>query len=369
VRGNDEIRTTKYESKEDKVLDNLKRMEKIDKSNMRKLLLEFPFQCKEAVKLGKDLVIPKEFSQEITKVMVCGLGGSAIGGDILKTLLSEKLELPIWVNRSYTLPSVVDKKTLVFIVSYSGNTEETLSAYKEAIKRGIMVISISSGGELRQLSKKDKIPCLVVPSGMPPRTTVGYLFISMLKILERLRGIKGGDYDELFGVLSEIRDRFAPNVPLSKNLAKSLSQELAGKIPLIYGVEGLTDIVAHRLKTQFNENSKILAFWNVFPELNHNEIVPWEGEGKVDLGQFYAIFIRDKAEGKRIKKRIEVTQSIIKEKTKYTEIWTQGKNYLTRILSAIYIGDWLSFYLAILQGVDPTPVKMIDLLKKELGKV
>ena len=351
------------------MLDNLERMEKIDKSKMRELLLEFPLQCQKAVKLGEDLAIPEGFSQEVTKVVVCGLGGSAIGGDILKTLLSEKLELPIWVNRSYTLPRMVDKKTLVFIVSYSGNTEETLSAYKETIKRESLAISICSGGKLRELSKKDKIPCLVVPPGMPPRTTVGYLFISMLKILERLRGIDEGDYDELFRVLSEIRDRFAPEAPLSKNSAKSLSQELAGKIPLIYGVEGLTDVAAHRLKTQFNENSKILAFWDVFPELNHNEIVPWEDEGKTDFGQFYPIFIRDKEEGKRIKKRIEITQSIMREKTKYTEIWTEGKNPLTRVLSAIYIGDWLSFYLAILQGVDPTPVKMIDLLKKELEKV
>jgi len=346
------------------VLNSLERMEKIDKSKMRKILLDFPLQCQKAVKLGKNLTIPEKFFQEMTKVVVCGLGGSAIGGDILKTLLSEKLELPIWVNRSYTLPRMVDKKTLVFIVSYSGNTEETLSAYKETIKRESLAISICSGGKLRELSKKDKIPCLVVPPGMPPRTTVGYLFISMLKILERLRGIDEGDYDELFRVLSEIRDRFAPNVPLSKNSVKSLSQELIGKIPLIYGVEGLTDVAAHRLKTQFNENSKILAFWNVFPELNHNEIVPLGGEGEIDLGQFYPIFIRDKEEGKRIKKRIEVTQSIIKEKAKYTEIWTQGKNPLTRILSAIYIGDWLSFYLAILQGIDPTPVKAIDLLKK-----
>ncbi len=350
------------------MLDNLERMEKIDKSNMRKLLLEFPLQCQKAVQLGENLAIPEKFFQKSGQIVVCGMGGSAIGGDILKTLLSEKLELPIWVNRSYTLLPLMNKKTLVFIISYAGNTEETLNAYKEAIKRESLIISICSGGKLRQLSKKDKIPCLLVPSGMPPRTTVGYLFISMLKILERLRGIEGGDYDELFGVLSELRDRFAPNVPLSKNLAKSLSQELRGKIPLIYGVEGLTDIVAHRLKTQFNENSKILAFWNVFPELNHNEIVPWEGEGKVDLGQFYAIFIRDKAEGKRIKKRIEVTQSIIKEKAKCTEIWTEGKNPLTRILSAVYTGDWLSFYLAILQEIDPTPVRMIDVLKRELGK-
>jgi glucose/mannose-6-phosphate isomerase len=192
----------------------------------------------------------------------------------------------------------------------------------------------------------------------------------MLKVLERLKWVEPQNYDELLQVLHDVRKRCHPKVPLSKNPAKSLAQELLGKIPLVYGVEGKTDVVAHRLKTQFNENSKILAFWDVFPELNHNEIVGWGEEGKIDLKRFYPIFIRDHGEGEKIKKRIEVTQSIIKKrKVKWTEIWTEGKNRLTRVLSAIYMGDWVSFYLAIAEEVDPTPVKMIDFLKKELSKV
>lgn len=354
------------------VLDNQKRIEEIDQRNMRKLLVEFPSQCEEAIQLGKESVIPEELFQKIEQIVICGLGGSAIGGDVLKALFGHKLEIPILVSRSYTLPQLVNRRTLTFIISYSGNTEETLSAYREAIEREIPLISICSGGKLKELSKKDKIPCLLVPSGMPPRTTLGYLLIPILQILERLRLIaaKNQDYDELLKTLNNIRNKYAPEVPLDKNPAKILSEKLLGKIPLIYGVEGKTDVVAHRFKTQFNENSKVFAFWDVFPELNHNEIVAWGKEGRVNLEQFYPLFIRDAEEGKRIKKRIEVTQSIIRErKIEWEEIWTEGKNPLTRVLSAIYKGDWLSFYLAIIQGVDPTPVKMIDLLKRELGKV
>lgn len=351
------------------MLDNPKEIAKRDQSNMRKLLLQFPSQCQKAIQLAEKFTIPEELFQKSDKIVVSGLGGSAIGGDILKTLLKQSLEIPILVNRSYTLPATVNKKTLIFIISYSGNTEETLTTYKEAMARKSRLISICGGGKLKELSEKDRVPCLLVPTGMPPRTTIGYLFIPLLKILERLKwaNIDSQDYDELIKVLNDIRDRYGPKVPLSENPAKALSQKLLGKIPLIYGVEGKTDVVAHRLKTQFNENSKIIAFWDAFPELSHNEIVAWGKEGKVDFQQFYSLFIRDVEEGERIKKRIEITQSIITErKVGWEEIWTEGKDHLARVFSAIYKADWLSFYLAILQGIDPTPVKMIDLLKKEL---
>ncbi len=349
--------------------DDLQKLEKTDRSKMWKLLFDFPLQCGQAMRLADILPLFPQTPRQLNKILVCGLGGSAIGGDILKTLLLQKLKIPILINRNYGLPRLVDEETLVFAVSYSGNTEETLSAYEECKKRKSFLISICSGGELRDLSKQDEVPCLTVPLGMPPRTTVGYLSIPMLRILERLKWIEPQNYDELLQVLGKIRKACHPEVPLSKNPAKSLAQELLGKIPLVYGVEGKTDVVAHRLKTQLNENSKVLAFWNVFPELNHNEIVGWGEEGKIDLKRFHPIFIRDHSEGEKIKKRIEVTQSIIKrKKLKWAEIWTEGKNKLTRVLSAIYMGDWVSFYLALAQEVDPTPVKMIDFLKEELSK-
>jgi len=351
-------------------LDDLEKIKGIDKSNMRGLLFEFPFQCQEAVKLGENLVVSQKLFQNNDKLIICGLGGSAIGGDILKTLLHHQIKVPIFVNRNYHLPRLADEKTLIFIVSYSGNTEETIFSYKEAKRRNSAIISISSGGKLKELSEEDGIPSVIVPSGMPPRTALGYLFIPILRVLERAGWVKEQDYGELSRILQGIRDKCSPNVPVAANIAKTIASELVGRIPLIYGVDGKTDVVAHRLKTQFNENSKIIAFWDVFPELNHNEIVPWGGEGKVDLRKFYPVFIRDKGEEERIRKRIEITQSIIKERqAKWREIWTEGENLLTRILSAIYIGDWISFYLAIIEEVDPTPVKAIGFLKRELSRL
>ncbi|MFQ6067009.1 MAG: bifunctional phosphoglucose/phosphomannose isomerase [bacterium] len=348
--------------------DDRKSLEKIDRGKMWKLLFDFPLQCRRATRLADNL--PLSPPPKLKNTVVCGLGGSAIGGDILKTLLFQKLKIPILINRTYDLPRLVDEETLVFAVSYSGNTEETISAYEECKKRRSFLISICSGGKLKDLSKQDEVPCIIVPSGMPPRTTVGYLSLPMLRILERLKWIEPQNYDELLRVLGKVRERCHPEVPLSKNPAKFLAQELLGKIPLAYGVEGKTDVIAHRLKTQFNENSKILAAWNVFPELNHNEIVGWGAEGKIDLKRFYPIFVRDQKNGEKIKKRIEVTQSVIKKrKVKWAEIWTEGKDKLTRVFSAIYMGDWVSFYLAIAQEVDPTPVKPIDFLKKELSEL
>ncbi|MCD6317726.1 bifunctional phosphoglucose/phosphomannose isomerase [Candidatus Aerophobetes bacterium] len=350
-------------------MDNLKEIAKVDKEKMRDILISFPSQCRQAVKIGEKTKLPPEYFSGIEKVIVCGMGGSGIGGEILKTLLLSLMKIPLFVNRDYNLPKFVNRKTLIFVISYSGNTEETLSIYEEAKKMGCYLIAITSGGKLKDLCGQDKIPLVTIPSGMPPRTSVGYLFLPMLKIMEKLISIETINYDELYQNLIQIKDRCSPSVSLQENLAKSIAYKLKGKIPIIYGVDGRTDVVAHRLKTQLNENSKILAFWDVFPELNHNEVVGWDGEDKTNLRIFYPIFIRDKDEPLRISKRIHVTQDLIKRQgVEYTEIWAEGESLLTKIFSSIYIGDWVSFYLAILRGIDPTPVKAIELLKKELSR-
>jgi len=291
------------------------------------------------------------FSQEeINRVVICGLGGSAIGGDILRTLFC-KVKTTIHVNRNYFLPSFVNEKTVVLATSYSGNTEETISSFKQALQKGCLIFAISSGGELEKLSKQKGIHHLKVPGGMPPRCAVGYLTIPMIKLLEKILRVKLFNYKELVDVLGKLSERYHPEIKTENNFTKQMALKLKGKI------------------TQFNENSKILASWNTFPEMNHNEVVPWSGEGEIDLNLFYPIFLRDKAELRRISKRIEITQDLIKEKgVEYSEIWTEGECLLSRIFSLIYTGDWISFYLAISQSVDPTPIKFIELLKNELKK-
>ncbi len=349
------------------MLDNSNQITKVDKEKMVDILINFPFQCKEAVKIGKEMDLPSGYSSGIEKVIICGMGGSGIGGDILKTLLLSSLKIPLFINRNYNLPKFVDKKTLVFAISYSGNTEETLFLYEEAKKRGCYIIAISSGGKLKYLSEQDTIPSVTIPPHMPPRTSIGYLFLPMVKIMEKLTSIEILNYNELHENLTHIKGKCVPSIPTQENLAKPIAYKLKGKIPIIYGVDGRTGVVAHRLKTQFNENSKILAFWDVFPELNHNEVVGWGGEDKINREIFYPIFIRDKDETPRISKRIQVTQNLIKSQgVEYIEIWAEGESLLTKIFSSLYIGDWVSFYLAILRGKDPTPVEAIELLKKEL---
>jgi len=352
------------------MLDNTVRITEVDRFNMREILQGFPRQCEEAVRMGRKIDIPSSLREEkVKKVLVCGLGGSAIGGDILRTLFSSA-KITVMINRNYSLPSFVDEKTLIFVVSYSGNTEETISSFNQALKTGCSLFSISSGGELQRLSEENKVPHLKVPPGMPPRCAVGYLSLPMIILLERILKVKLFDYEELIELLHNLCERYLPHRETAANLAKSTAIKLKGKIPLIYGVDGLTDVVAHRLKTQFNENSKVLAGWNVFPEMNHNEVVPWSGEGEIDLGIFYPIFIRDKGEERRITRRIEVTQELIRKKgVEYSEIWTEGKSLICRVFSSIYTGDWMSFYLAILQGIDPTPIRFIDLLKSELRRL
>ncbi len=351
------------------MLDDLRKTEVIDRERMRNLLLEFPLHCQRAHRLAEDYPIPKELSEKRQKIIVSGLGGSAIGGEILRTLLYDEQDVTVFINRSYSLPGFANGETLVFVVSYSGNTEETLAAYREARKKACPIFCISSGGELSRISQDDNVPCLAIPPGMPPRYALGYLFIPMLRMLERADWVRPHDYGELSKILENVRDRLSPSVPTRENLAKQTAQDLYGKVPLIWGVEGRTDAVARRLKTQFNENSKILAFWDVFPELNHNEIVAWGGEGKIDLKNFYPIFIREEGEQEKIRRRIEITQELLeKVGIKRKEIWTEGKDLLSKIMSSIYTGDWISFYLALIQEIDPNPVAPIDFLKEKLSQ-
>ena len=255
------------------------------------------------------------------------------------------------------------------MVSYSGNTEETISAYRQGVDLSAKVVVVTSGGKLRELGEAKGIPLAIVPPGMPPRTALGYLFLPLLIILEKLGLVeaKGKDIGETALLLEELSRRWAPVSPLDENQPKSLARKLFGKLPLIYGSEPLK-AVCRRWKTQINENSKSLAYPVVFPELNHNEIIGWEG--MEELRQSLEIIIlRDEGDQERIKKRIEITKSVLGERPGgLEEVWSEGKSLLARLFSLIYLGDWVSFYLAILYGVDPTPVESIELLKKRLAE-
>ncbi len=340
-------------------------MKRIDKSDMLSFCVEAPKHCRKAAKLAEAVRI--NYSKPQT-IIVVGMGGSAIGGELLKDWTRDKIDVPIEICREYSLPAYANKKNLVFVISYSGETEEALSMFLDATKRNCMTFCISSGGKLLRFAEKLSLPYLRVPSGFPPRATLPYLFLPMPIILEKLRLISNvsSEISEAIKVLEQVKDENSPKTPLDGNSSKILASKIDGTVPVVYGF-GIYRAVAQRYKQQLNENSKIPAKWESFPELNHNEIVGWEGAKELS-NHFSTIFIREMDEPEEIRQRIEATKELISREAtkKIFEVWSSGRSRLAKMLYTIYIGDFTSVYLAILRGVDPTPVKTISLLKQRI---
>ena len=233
-----------------------------------------------------------------------------------------------------------------------------------------MLVAVSSGGVLQEFSERLKIPLVKLPEKIQPRCAFPYLFFPLLIVLKKLGLVEPecGEVEEAIEVLREIRDEVKPESPTSRNLAKRLALDVKDSVPIIYGF-GMYGGVAQRMKTQFNENSKIPSKCEVFPELNHNEIVGWTGPERLTKN-FTVILIRDKNEPSEIKARIDVTKKLVLEKKagKVIEVYARGRSKLARVLSVLYVGDFASVYLAILYGVDPTPVDVITRMKAELKK-
>ncbi|MFA6467692.1 MAG: bifunctional phosphoglucose/phosphomannose isomerase [Bacteroidota bacterium] len=340
-----------------------------DPKGMRNLILNFPQQAEEAVAIGNSSKF-KLNAKKAESIVITGLGGSAIGGDLLRAYLADKCAVPVIVNRHYYFPKYVGKKTLVIISSYSGNTEETVSAYKDAIKRKAMIFCITSGGEVERMAKKNKHPYIKIPGGLPPRAALGYSFFPTLITLSKLGFIKDQkkEIKETLGLLKSLSVRYADHTAVD-NSALNLAKTLLGKLPLIYSAADKFDTVNTRWRGQITENAKTLAFGHVFPELNHNEIVGWEVLTDI-MKKIHVVILRDREDYKRIQLRMDISKEIIGGLADgITEVTTEGKSLLARTFSLLYLADWLSFYLAILNGVDPSPVKKIDFLKEELGKV
>jgi glucose/mannose-6-phosphate isomerase len=308
---------------------------------------------------------------DFAKIVFAGLGGSAIGADLARSYLYNEGRLPIAVCREYELPAYVDSSALVFILSYSGNTEETLSAYASAKDKGSTIIAVSSGGALKERAVKDNVTFIEIPGNLPPRCALGYLSIIPLCVLARLGfiGEVGPAINHMIGVLEGLRDKnLNPRIGPKDNIAKFIASRLYNKFPIIYAASVHFDVCATRLRCQLNENSKALASSHVFPEMNHNEIVGWQNPKKM-FKDFVVLMLRDKTMHPRVAKRMDITADILEnEDVNVIEVWSRGEDLLARIFSLIYIGDFVSYYLAILYGIDPTPVERVTYLKKELAK-
>ena len=341
----------------------------LDPSNMRGLISGFPLQVEEAVAIGEASKIRFPISK-IQNIVVSGLGGSAIGGDLLRSYLAEELDVPIAVSRHYFLPGYVDEHTLVIISSYSGNTEETISSHKDAVKRKAKVLCVTSGGMVKRSAEKWKQPVITIPGGLPPRAALGYSFFPTLIALAKLGFIKPKKKEirETLSLLKEKAKVYA-DAGSAENKAFLIAQNLHGKLPVVYSSADRFDTVNVRWRGQMSENAKTLAYGHVFPELNHNEIVGWEVLKDV-MKKIHVVLLRDTGDNARVQLRMNITKEIIGGFADgITEAWSEGKSLLARTFSLLYLGDWVSFYLAMANGVDPTPVKKIDFLKEELSKV
>lgn len=322
-----------------------------DSQNMAGFLERLQEQVVEGYKLGQNIGLHGPFEN----IVFCGIGGSALGGRIIKSYIGNKV--PVFIIDDYSLPDFANEKSLVFAVSYSGNTEETLETFKKAVGRKLNIICLSHGGKLLQLAEEHKLPFIKIPEAIQPRMSYGYQVFSLLRILENCSIL-----EKQPSLAENIAVFIGKEKEAIKNKAKEISKKLLNKIPLIYSSKSL-EAAAYKWKKNFNENSKIMAFTNVFPEHNHNELNGFVRPN----GNFHVLFIRDKEDHPKVRKRMEVVKKIVEEKGIGTSmVDTHGSNLLERIISTIYLGDWASYYLAMDYGVDPTPVEMVEKFKKML---
>jgi glucose/mannose-6-phosphate isomerase len=340
----------------------------VDVSNMYRLLKEFPAQVREAIGIGKKERLRLKRAG-VKQIVLSGLGGSAIAGDLLRNYLAGEMKIPFLVNRQYTLPASVGRETLLIISSYSGNTEETNSAHREARKRRAKILCISSGGKTEKMARVARQAILKIPGGLPPRAALGYSFFPLLLMLIRLGFVRPKDRDiaETLRMLEKKSQEYGIPEP-SSNRALQLAEFLRNRIGVVYAGGERFESVATRWRGQVGENGKGLLFGHVLPEMNHNEIVGWKNPEDA-LRELAVVFLRDKGDHPRVHRRMELTKQIIGERTQHiAEVWSEGTSLLARMFSLVYLGDWMSYYLAVLQGEDPTPVKVIDYLKEEMGK-
>ncbi len=326
---------------------------------MKKLVLDFPIQLHEAIIIGKNhrfLAPAKEFSN----VVVTGLGGSGIGGSIVQNYVFDKLKIPFIVNKDYFLPAFVSRKSLVIVCSYSGNTEETLIAMRQAIRKRATVICITSGGEVAAIANSKKFDCILVPAGMPPRSCLGYSLVQILYVLAHF-GLIGSQFER--EIKSAIKAMKA-NEESTQKKAAIIAKKILGKLPIIYSTP-LFEGVAVRFRQQINENSKMLAWHHVIPEMNHNELVGWRDNADDKA----VIILRSKDDYSRSQLRMEINKKVIRKYTQtIIEIEAEGKTYWEQAFQLIHLTDWVSVILADLRELDATEVKVIDFLKKSLSK-
>lgn len=323
----------------------------------------FPEGCREGLKVGEDLELQDLEKFRPRMVVLAGMGGSAICGLLLRDWLFDS-KTPFYTSVGYHLPGFLDDETLVIAVSYSGNTDETLSAFEEAWERGCALIAATSNGRLKMLSEERGIPIIPLPTDLKPRASLPQQLFSIASVLKRIGiDVPWCEVDEALGVLERLKVELGPETLIEDNKAKTLAISLKGFIPFIYASRRFEG-VAYRMRTQLNENSKLPASSVVLPEGFHNAVMSCEGPLHLTRS-LAALIIRDPREEERIRSKIDVFMRLLEGRFgRVLELWTAEGGLLSRMLSAIYIGDYVSLYLSLLYGLDPSSTASIELLKR-----
>ena len=333
----------------------------IDSNNMRDQIDSLYFQIQDSIKIVNDFTSHNSHYKRIigdyNKILIIGMGGSAIGGDFARKIVQDESSIPIFVLRDYSIPNWVDKKTFIIASSYSGNTEETLTAYTQCLGKGCSSIVISTGGELISIANKNNIGVISPPSGYQPRAAIGYSLSILLLLFIELGLCKENILNDLQSTIDNHLGQ------TNTDNAQSLALNLDKTFPIIYSSGGYMEILSIRLKGQLAENSKILSYQSTFPEHNHNEIEGWNNLENM-ISNFSVIWIIDENDNMHINKRMKIVQDIISKYTKHQyQLYLEGDSVIERVFSMIHTIDWVSFYLAILYKTNPSPVNNIKNLK------
>ncbi len=345
------------------MLDDPSRVASMDGRGMLASVEALPEHLAEGVRLGRASGAPKAGGGGI---VVCGVGGSAIGGDMLRAWLSTVSDARVEVVRGYALPRGLSRDALVVVSSYSGNTEETLSMLEDARSRASKLVTVSSGGSLAQASESQSIPHVRVPAGMVPRASFGYMFGALLGIADRA-GVAspGGQVDEACRALRALNDESAVGIRTQDNAAKRMAHELHGTVPVVIG-HGISAPVAKRWANQMNENAKCVAFSSELPEMDHNEIVSWVSDPRSQ--GFSAVFLDHGHSDGRMARRLEVTRELVCRRARAHMVKAVGEAPLAQMMSLVALGDYVSVYSAVLRGEDPSTTAPIEELKRILSE-
>jgi len=347
-------------------LDDPQVYKQYDTEGMLTNLHEMPQLCQQAWQIAMNSDLPQYYST-VSKVVILGMGGSAIGGGLVSNLMASEAKLPILIHRDYNLPAFVDSKTLVIASSYSGLTEETLSSFEQALETDSKKLVITTGGKLKIMAEERKIPVFSFDYKAQTRAALPFSFLPIIGFLQKLSFIndKSADVMETVETLESLSQRINEDVSLSQNPAKQLANRLYGHLPIIYGAAILSE-VAYRWKTQLNENSKAWAFYEVFPELNHNAVVGYQFPPEL-ASKIVVVLLRSAYLPKRIQLRYQLTCQLLEQaKVSYQIVDSEGTSPLSQVMSLMLFGDYVSFYLAILYMTDPSPTEAIDYLKEQL---